>query len=727
MSRLKSCHCCGLIQQVPGAGGAICLRCDTALESWLSQWTGNRLAAAFAVAGIILYLPAMVWPFLRIEQLGQTHESSLLVGVRTLFTEGHLLVGAIVLLFSVVLPVFKLGALLFLSQRRWQLRHRHRALTYRIVEQLGRWGMLDVLLVAVMVAFIKLGGLVEFAAGPGLAMFAVFVLLSLCASAFFDPYCLWDEGEPMVEPVFSSAHGDAGPAVNRDASSEPESEEAGKQPDGPASAGRASPEPSADADQPPSLGNMPTAKLPPQRSRKEWSPHWVWIIPGLALLLVVWVIWSAIANQGREIRISFADGRGIKAGDELRYRGIVAGEVDRVSLSDQLEGVIVQVRLTPQADHLAGEGSRFWIVRPQAGITGITGLETVVGDKYLTVQPGPVDAVPRSEFVGLEDPPVPDLQHTGGVEVTLESQQATGLRPGLGVFYRSVRIGGILATGLAADGSAVETRVYIRPAYRHLIRRDTKFWNAGGVHMTGGLTELSLHIGTLETVLHGGVAIAVPPSAGPESESGARFDLHNHPEKEWLDWEPSVDNRLLAVPGELPRPQLATLTWKHDGLLRNPARRRTGWVLPVEGTLVGPRDLLALPDGLIDGSARLLLAGRSLELDDNVQAIGNHVARRASAADTRQGDADAAAAPLQLRRITAPEDGFLITGGDQPPLLIAAARYEAGPDEGWAIEPSIPLDTSHHGGVIVATADGAVIGCLIVQDRQGRVYPVMLP
>ncbi|MDC0936350.1 paraquat-inducible protein A [Pirellulales bacterium] len=690
MSHLKSCHCCGLIQRSPDFPGAVCARCETALESWLSRFAGNRLAAAFALAGLFLYLPAMFLPFLRIEQLGQAHESSLLVGVRTLFTEGHLLVGVIVLAFSVVLPVFKLAALLFLSQRRWQLQHRHRAMTYRIVEQLGRWGMLDVLLVAVMVAFIKLGGLVEFGAGPGLIMFALFVLLSLCASAVFDPYCLWDEGMMMSGDNTLASQASASPD-----------------------------DPVAATDSSISHTASPEAKLSAGPGRDERSPAWIWVIPAGALLLAAWVAWSAFMHRGREITISFTDGRGIEAGDELRFHGIVAGKVSRATLADELQGVTVQVRLTPQADRLAREGSRFWIVRPQAGITGVSGLETVMGSKYLTVLPGATESAIQHEFVGLEEPPLPDLEQAGGIEVVLESLQGTGLRPGLGVYYRNVRIGGIIETGLAADGSAVETRVYIRPEGRHLIRRETKFWNAGGVQVTGGLTQFSLHIGTVETIVHGGIAVAVPPAPGAEVGSGARFKLYDQPQEKWLQWKPSVENRLLPMPANLPTLRPATLSWKRDGLVRDSDQQRTGWVLPIDGSLLGPHDLLDSPAGAVEGSVQLQMADEVVPLPGDAEPIGDGVVLRPASGTTLPRNS------IKRRRITSPENGFLITGGSNPPLLIAAARYGAKAGGGWAIDKSVPITSAHHGGVIVATKDGAAIGCVIFEDEQARACPVV--
>ncbi len=101
--------------------------------------------------------------------------------------------GVIVLLFSIVLPLDQVVAADVSVPGPLAARAASRAITYRFVEHLGRWGMVDVLLVAVMVAFVKLGGLVNFGAGPGVILFGMFVEASLCASLAFDPHCMWSE------------------------------------------------------------------------------------------------------------------------------------------------------------------------------------------------------------------------------------------------------------------------------------------------------------------------------------------------------------------------------------------------------------------------------------------------------------------------------------------------------------------------------------------------------
>jgi paraquat-inducible protein A len=151
-----------------------------------------RRTAALALAAILLYPIAISVPMLRIEELGHMSEASILEGVTTLFAEGQLVVAVIVLLCSVVFPLSKLLGLLVLTTRAVPLATRHKALTYSIIEWTGRWGMLDVLLVAVLVAVLKLGSSIEVSVGPAAVAFASCVVLSLLAAAAFDPHALWE-------------------------------------------------------------------------------------------------------------------------------------------------------------------------------------------------------------------------------------------------------------------------------------------------------------------------------------------------------------------------------------------------------------------------------------------------------------------------------------------------------------------------------------------------------
>lgn len=192
---LRACHCCGLVHNVPQLGGgeeATCSRCGTALKTRAHARARSR-TTAFALAGLVLFPLAIGLPILRVEQLGHQHATNVWQGVVELLAAGEWVVGLIVLVCSLVIPVLKLVAMLLLSQRRQRLGRRHRALTYRAVEWLGRWGMVDVLLVAVLVALVKLGSWVQVEPGPGLFAFTAMVMCSLFSTACFDPHSIWEE------------------------------------------------------------------------------------------------------------------------------------------------------------------------------------------------------------------------------------------------------------------------------------------------------------------------------------------------------------------------------------------------------------------------------------------------------------------------------------------------------------------------------------------------------
>ncbi len=196
-ANLCACPTCGLIQRLPAIPAGkrpACRRCRSHLER-RSPSRNASTVAALALAGLILYPFAILLPVLRLEEMGHATTTNIWDGMVSLFASGQLLVGVIVLIGSVVAPLGKLGAMLALCLGDLLLHRRHQAFTYRAVEWLGRWGMLDVLLVATLVAAVKLGDWVQVHPGPGVLAFTAVVVLSMLASAAFDPRAIWQEAD----------------------------------------------------------------------------------------------------------------------------------------------------------------------------------------------------------------------------------------------------------------------------------------------------------------------------------------------------------------------------------------------------------------------------------------------------------------------------------------------------------------------------------------------------
>ncbi len=195
-SSLRGCPRCGLVQRVatvdPGQV-ARCHRCDDIIEHGDRWASGNQLCAAIAAAALILYPLGITLPVLRLERFGHVSETGIWVGGVELLTNGQVAIGLIVIVCSVVIPMLKLLGLFMLTSGWPDLRVHHQATMYRWIELAGRWGMVDVLLVAVTVTAVKLGDLMQVTAGPGATAFAACVLLSLLASVVFDPHVIWEQ------------------------------------------------------------------------------------------------------------------------------------------------------------------------------------------------------------------------------------------------------------------------------------------------------------------------------------------------------------------------------------------------------------------------------------------------------------------------------------------------------------------------------------------------------
>ena len=197
MSHLKACHCCGLIHSVPDLGPhqrAHCKRCGSKFSGEGKLETSASRTAAAAIGALVLFWPAVLLPILRLERLGLESESSILGGTIELLQQGEWFVGSVVFIFSIVFPLTKIILLLELSFL--ELLHRkHKAVTLRLVEHVGRWSMMDVMLLAFLVMLVKLGDMVEFHFGPAIVAFTLCVFMSMVASLCFDPHAIWEEDE----------------------------------------------------------------------------------------------------------------------------------------------------------------------------------------------------------------------------------------------------------------------------------------------------------------------------------------------------------------------------------------------------------------------------------------------------------------------------------------------------------------------------------------------------
>ena len=209
MEEVVCCRTCGLAQRVELLRehyAADCLRCGSTVSERKSASVIPTLA--LSLAALVLYVPANVFPILRMHRYGLYTESTVWEGVAELARLGYWFIALVVFLASIAVPLLKLAGLFFLClsaarrSRRWR---RARTAIYRFIDVIGPWAMLDVFLLAVLVAVVRLGAIATILPGPGLTAFACVVVLTLLASASFDPRLIWEEREAPPEPQAKAA------------------------------------------------------------------------------------------------------------------------------------------------------------------------------------------------------------------------------------------------------------------------------------------------------------------------------------------------------------------------------------------------------------------------------------------------------------------------------------------------------------------------------------------
>jgi paraquat-inducible protein B len=230
----------------------------------------------------------------------------------------------------------------------------------------------------------------------------------------------------------------------------------------------------------------------------------MWWATAICLLLAFWLTWRAIPASGPSIVILFPDGHGLKSGDAVRHRGIDVGTVSEVVLSEDLSQISATVTFTPEAAKLAREGTRFWIVRPQLSLTGVSGLETAVGAKYIAVSPGDPNGALRKSFDGLAIAP-PDEQNGKGIDVVLRSDGRHGVTVGSPITWRGIDVGQTLAIHLSPDARFVDVHAQIQPEYSRLLQKNSRFWVTSGLGVDVGLSGLHLNADSLSSIVRGGI------------------------------------------------------------------------------------------------------------------------------------------------------------------------------------------------------------------------------
>jgi paraquat-inducible protein B len=283
-----------------------------------------------------------------------------------------------------------------------------------------------------------------------------------------------------------------------------------------------------DSTPPPPPPPSAASPLPPPVTRKWHGPSLVWLVPLVAVGVGAALLIRAVLSTGPQVTIDFLSANGLRPGrTEVRYKEVVVGRVEAVTLSEKRDHVQVSVRLDRSVANIAVEDTRFWVVRPRIDTAGVSGIETLFSGAYIGVDAG-VSPKEERHFTGLENPPFV-LRGEPGRGFVLRTEDLGSLDVGSPIYYRRNRVGRVVGYNLDPLIDELWVQIFIEAPYDKLVNGQTRFWNASGVEVTLNSSGLKVDTQTIASVLSGGVTFERPQGTQglPPAPDGSRFRLYD--------------------------------------------------------------------------------------------------------------------------------------------------------------------------------------------------------
>jgi len=251
----------------------------------------------------------------------------------------------------------------------------------------------------------------------------------------------------------------------------------------------------------------------------------IWLLPIVAVILGIYLMYQSIAQAGIEIRIHFDNANGIVEGKTLiKYQGLNIGKVKRIALDDDLKGVYVTAEIDSKAEQVLRRNTQFWLVAPKASIAGISGLDALVTGNYINLSPG--DGEFSIEFDAVLTAPntLPDDK---GLIVRLTADKLASVRPGSEIFYKKIPVGQVHSFKLDKKTDEILIEAVIKQQYSYLVKDTSRFWNASGINAEFGFDGVKIETESLTAIISGALAFDSPVDGKPAENNRAYNLYHN--------------------------------------------------------------------------------------------------------------------------------------------------------------------------------------------------------
>ncbi|WGZ92138.1 MAG: MlaD family protein [Candidatus Thiocaldithrix dubininis] len=271
------------------------------------------------------------------------------------------------------------------------------------------------------------------------------------------------------------------------------------------------------------------ASLPSVAVRKRRWPSPIWLLPLIALLIGLWLLYQNWYKTGPTIVVQFTNAEGIEPGKtEVRYKAVAVGKLKSLRVSDDLKYVDAEIILSRDMGKHLGSDARFWIVSPRITRSGISGLSTFFSGTYIGMSPG-TNSDDQTYYMGEDRPPV-IAPTEAGRRFYLLADSLGSIDIGAPIFYKQLQVGEVIDFKLLDKNAGVQLEVFIRDPYYELVRNNSRFWNASGAEFKFGANGATFRMESLTSLISGGIAFETPKAfdESPASPAQQTFVLYKN-------------------------------------------------------------------------------------------------------------------------------------------------------------------------------------------------------
>ncbi|MCP3942540.1 MAG: MCE family protein [Desulfobacteraceae bacterium] len=288
----------------------------------------------------------------------------------------------------------------------------------------------------------------------------------------------------------------------------------------------------------------------------------VWVIPLIAIIIAVGLVYKALTEKGPVITIIFKSAEGLEAGKtKIKHKDVVIGEIEAIKVTSDLKNVIVTAKLVKEAKGYLTDKTRFWVVRARVSGGIVSGLATLLSGSYIAIDPS-LEGEVEYNFQGLEIPPV-ITSDLSGRYFLLKAPRLGSLEYGSPIYFKGIKVGQVVGYQFSDKSKDLEIRIFINAPYDENVFDTTRFWLASGLDMVIDSKGVRIDTQSFVSMMIGGLAFANPDQIvqGSIAGEGYIFTLYDtledavamkytHKDYYLLKFDNSVRGLFLGAPVE---------------------------------------------------------------------------------------------------------------------------------------------------------------------------------